>query len=265
MKVQQAANDIVAPIGRAGTGPTGWAYRITNASAPTADVYLYAEISEMGVTADAFQAALSEVQSRAINLHVHSPGGNVFDGIAIYNALRTHPAHVTAYVEGLAASAASIIVQAADRRVMMRHSQMMIHNTRVDAFGVTAQDMDELKAILERQDSVLAGIYLERTKGGKAKLGKILEAMAAETWFTDEEAVKFRLADAVETPKFQGAPDDEDPDEEDAPPVPGDDDEDAAAEADDEDAANAQQALDTLRQALAEIEEDGYDLEDLIG
>jgi ATP-dependent protease ClpP protease subunit len=183
-----------------------WKFEVRNAQGPVADVFIYDEISEFGVTADAFQATLAGVTSKEINLHVHSPGGNVFDGIAIYNALRSHPAHVTARVEGLAASAASVIIQAADRRVMMKHSQMMIHNTRAFIDNVSAADMDDIKDLLHRQDMVLAGIYHERTRGGARKLEKILQAMAAETWFTDAEAVAFGLADTVESPKFQGAP-----------------------------------------------------------
>jgi ATP-dependent protease ClpP protease subunit len=220
---ERAATDIRA---KGGAGSAAWRFDVRNASAPVADVWIYDEISQLGVTADAFQATLAGITAREINLHVHSPGGNVFDAIAIYNSLRYHPARVTARVEGLAASAASIIVQAADKRVMMDHSQMMIHNTRVDIMNASAAEMDEIKDLLLRQDNVLAGIYHERTKGGAKKLEKILAAMSAETWFTAEEAVAFRLADSVESPKFQGEPTDAEGDEEEDVPVPDEEDDD---------------------------------------
>lgn len=181
-------------------------YEIRNAGdVEAADMWIYDEISFWGVSADQFRQDLAAITAPRINLHITSPGGDVFDGVAIYNSIRQHPAYVTARVDGLAASIASVIVQAADERVMLKHSQMMVH----DAWGLcvgNARDMLDAAALLEKQNAVIAGIYHERTRGGAAKLDKIRKAMADETWMTAEEAVQFGLADRVEAPKFQAEP-----------------------------------------------------------
>src|SRR5512146_1535608 len=108
-------------------------YEIKNAAAPEADIYLYDEISSWGVTADQFVKDLNGVKSSAINLFVNSPGGDAFDGMAIHAALSRHPATINATVDGIAASSASFIVQAADRIVMSKGSTMMIH----EPYGMT--------------------------------------------------------------------------------------------------------------------------------
>lgn len=176
----------------------------------TAEVFVYGEIGEWGITADQFRRDIDAITAPRITMRVSSPGGDVpIDGVAIYNTIRTHPAHVTAKVDGLAASIASVIVQAADERVMMKHSQMMIHNPWM-VWGGDAAEFRRAADLLERQTDVIAGIYHERTRGGQRKLDKILAAMAkdggAGTWMTAEEAVAFGLADSVETAKFQGGP-----------------------------------------------------------
>lgn len=131
-----------------------------------------------------------------IRLHVNSPGGEVFDGIAILNALRTHPARVVAVVDGIAASAASFIAVGADELVMAPNSELMIH----DAWGVcvgNAEDMRLLAAQLDQLSDNIASIY--RAKAG-GDLAEWRAAMAVETWFTADEAVAVGLADRVDGP-----------------------------------------------------------------
>lgn len=163
-----------------------------------AEIRLFNEISFMGITAEDFIADLDGITASEINCRVNCKGGDVFDGIAIYNALRAHPAKITVTVEAIAASIASVIVQAADNRVMMTHSQMMIH----DAWGVAVGDstaMMELAELLDRQSDIIAGIYADRNGDGRAK-PRFRNLMKDETWFTDEEAVAAGLADSVYNP-----------------------------------------------------------------
>jgi len=188
----------------------------------TAQLEIYGEVGFFGVTAAQFNEDLRSITAKRVDMRVNSPGGDVFDAIAIYNLIRSHPAHFTARVDGLAASAASVIIQAADERVMMPHSQQMIHKAWAMTIG-NADDHAETVDLLNRQDEIIAGIYHERTKGGQRTLEKIKSAMAAETWFTDEEAVAFKIADRVEKAAWQSDPPEED--EDDAGPEPEPDEE----------------------------------------
>lgn len=170
----------------------------------TTDVYLYNEIGYWGVTADDFVDALKDIDTTRINLHINSPGGSVFDGVSIYNALRDHPARVDTIIDGVAASAASFIAQAGDSITMNRGSEMMVHN----AHGLAAGDsntMREMVDILDRQNTKIAKIYASQAGG---TLDHWLAAMDAETWYDPEEAVAAGLAtkavidhDGADTPK----------------------------------------------------------------
>ena len=133
----------------------------------------------------------------------------MFDGIAIYNALRSHPAHVTTRADGLAASIASVIFQAGDHRVMQPASQMMIHRAWGAAVG-HAGDMASFAEVLEQQDSVIAGIYASHSDNDADHFH---ELMNAETWLTDARAVEEGLADEVADLDPDPDPDsDDDPD-----------------------------------------------------
>lgn len=178
-------------------------YSILNATDDdTAVIRIYDEIWMFGVNASDFAQDLDAITAPKIRVEINSPGGDVFDGIAIYNALRAHPAHITTRVDGLAASAASLIVQAGDHRVMLSSAQMMIHN----AWGITIGNADEHRAmaeLLEQQDEVIAGIYASRSGGDKDEFRTL---MTDETWLTDEQAVEKGLADEVIEPDSTGQP-----------------------------------------------------------
>ncbi len=174
-------------------------YSIANkSSSDVVDVYLYDEIGFFGTTAADFMRELSEIKTARLDVHISSKGGDIFDGIAIYNALRTHSAPVTTKVDALAASIASVIAQAGDNRLMLTGSQMMIH----EAFGLAlggADDMRDYADLLDKQTDNIAGIYAERS-GGTGKKAHFLSLMKAETWMTPGEAVSEGLADEVITP-----------------------------------------------------------------
>jgi ATP-dependent protease ClpP protease subunit len=150
---------------------------------------------EWGVSAKEFGKALDDLgDAEEIRLHINSPGGMVFEGIAIANQLRAHPAKVTAVVDGLAASAASFIAAVADRTVMGRNSELMIH----DAWGLgigNAGDMRELADRLDHLSDNIASIYQEKA-GGSLRIWR--DAMLAETWYSADEALKAGLADEIQ-------------------------------------------------------------------
>lgn len=171
-------------------------YSITNSSvagAPT-QVSIYDEIGFFGVSAGSFLADLKGI-SGDIQVSINSPGGDVFDGIAIYNQLKQRAGTVAVIVDGLAASAASFIAMAASpgQLEIAPHAQMMIHN----GFSMAIGDADDLRTTADLLDKItaeIASIYAERT--GKP-VSQWLEAMAAETWYSDAEAVEAGLADNI--------------------------------------------------------------------
>jgi ATP-dependent Clp endopeptidase proteolytic subunit ClpP len=176
-------------------------YSITNAAGDVASVRIYDEIGVWGVDAEAFAADVADITASTIEVAINSPGGSVFQGLAIYNALRTHPARVVTRVDGLAASAASFIAQAGDERVMVESSQMMIHNAMATAFG-SADDFREIAEFLDMQSVNIAELYASRSD---VPAERFAEMMNAETWMTAAEAVAEGLADRVLVPERQAS------------------------------------------------------------
>lgn len=175
----------------------GW--RIENAAAEAegpAEMYIYDEIDGSGwwgISARDVIEALMQITAPSITLHLNSPGGDVFDAYAIYNALRNHPATVDVIVDGLAASAASYIMLAGDTIEMEPNASVMIHDAITFTYGNEA-DHAQSGALLGKQSGIVAQIYAERA-GGTAEEWRA--AMKAETWYTAEEAVAAGLADSV--------------------------------------------------------------------
>ena len=137
---------------------------------------------------------LRRVTAATIDVRLNTPGGNVFEGFAIYNALREHPAHVVSYVDGLAASIGSIIALAGDEVVMAANSHMMIHEGEGIAIGRAGMLRARADA-LDNVNDALVGIYAERSN---LEEDEIRDMMAAdETWFSAAEAEEAGLADRV--------------------------------------------------------------------
>lgn len=155
---------------------------------------LYGEIG-WEVRASEFVPALDAVTDSHIDLHISSPGGDVFEALAIMNALKEHPATKTVYIDGLAASAASFIAVGIGGEVIIRPgAEMMIHNAQGGAWG----DMNDMHAIIERLESAsatIADIYAAKTGTDAAQWR---DAMDAETWFSADEALAAGLVDRVE-------------------------------------------------------------------
>lgn len=168
-------------------------WKLTNIGSNAADLWIYDEIGAWGVTAQDMVSQLSALNVAEITVHLNSPGGDVFDGIAIMNALRDHPANVVVKVDALAASIASVIAQAGNKVIMGRNSTMMIHNASGFAMG-EAKDLIKMAELLTATTENIASIYAERA-GGTPK--QWLKVMDEETWYTAEEAVAAGLADEV--------------------------------------------------------------------
>lgn len=163
-------------------------------SGSTAKVFLYAPIGGwFGVLAEDFVREVNALEVDEIHLHVNSPGGAAFDGLAMANVLRNHPAKVTAHVDGLAASAASMVILGADDIVMEPGSQLMIHEAWGYASG-DSQDMAKTAEVLDKLSQNYATQYAAKA-GGTADEWRA--AMREESWYTADEAVEAGLADRV--------------------------------------------------------------------
>ena len=144
-----------------------------------------------GITPGDFIRTISALKVRVINLHLNSPGGEVFGGVAIYNALKRHPSIVNVTVDGIAASVASVIAQAGDRITMAESATMMIHEPTAAVRGDPAL-LAQVAEWLEKYGDDIAGIYANRA-GGEVPAWRA--RMKVETWYQAREAVEAGLAD----------------------------------------------------------------------
>ncbi|HHV69300.1 MAG TPA: Clp protease ClpP [Ochrobactrum intermedium] len=147
-----------------------------------------------GVTANRISAALRSIGNRDVIVRINSPGGDMFEGIAIYNLLRAHPAKVTVEVLGWAASAASIIAMAGDDIRMGLGSFMMVHNAWGLVIG-NRHDLREAASLFDGFDAALADIYEARTGMDRVSIERLMDA---ETFMTAAQAVEYGFADAVD-------------------------------------------------------------------
>jgi ATP-dependent protease ClpP protease subunit len=186
------------PQARVQTGARDW-YRIEMRGhlgdiSTLAEVWIYDEIGYFGVTASDFVRELAAVDSDKIVVHLNTPGGDAFDGIAIYGALKSHKAHVEMRIDSLAASAGSFIAQAGDERIIARNATVMIHDAHGLVVGNHA-DMTAMAELLDKTSDNVADIYAQRA-GGTVESWRA--AMKAETWYNADEAVAAGLADRVD-------------------------------------------------------------------
>ncbi|MBQ0166099.1 MAG: Clp protease ClpP [Treponema sp.] len=172
----------------------------------TLEIYIYGDVESDGydwwwgekipsdTSADHFREELTKhPNAKEIKLYINSYGGDVFEGTAIYNQLRRHPAHKTVYVDGFACSIASVIAMAGDKVVMPRNTMMMIHNMWMYAMGNAA----ELRKAADDLDTINAAgrqAYLQKA-GDKLSEDKLIEMMDAETWLTAEDCIELGFAD----------------------------------------------------------------------
>jgi ATP-dependent protease ClpP protease subunit len=167
------------------------------ARATGAEVAIYDEIGAYGVSAKGFLAELGALPDAApIDLRLNSPGGSVFDAVAIHNALKRHEGNVTVWIDGIAASAASYIAMAGDEIVMPENAFLMIH----DPSGLVMGTAEDMRAMAEALDKVKGSLVA----GYAAKSGRdpedIAALMAAETWFDARDALDAGLATRIAEP-----------------------------------------------------------------
>ena len=170
------------------------------------DLYIYGDVEGDGydwwtdevirseTSANTFRETLAKYPNvTQINVYINSYGGSVFEGTAIYNQLRRHPAHKTVYVDGFACSIASVIAMAGDEVVMPRNTMMMIHNMWMGAVGNAAQ----LRKAADDLDVINAAghqAYLQKA-GDKLDEDQLTAMMDAETWLTAQQCIDLGLAD----------------------------------------------------------------------
>lgn len=178
-------------------------YSIKNLSNDVAEVYIYQEIGEWGITAGQFVEEWNNVTASQINLRINSRGGQVFDGIAIYNAVRNHKSNVTSIVDGVAASAASFIALGANEVLMEKTARMMIHDAGIGAFYVegnasqmreAVKEVEQMADLLDDLSNNIAGIYVDKAGGTVSEWRSL---MASDKWYSSEEAVTAGLADGI--------------------------------------------------------------------
>lgn len=175
--------------------PGDW-FRIENAAAEEATVYIYDEIGFWGTSAQGFVDQLNAITAPKLSIRINSPGGEVWDGVAIHSALMSSKSHVTVYIDGLAASAASFIAMAGDRIVMARHATMMIHDASGLCWGNPADMMSTADLLTKISDNI-ADMYSLQA-GGTAEEWRA--RMTAETWYTGREALAAGLVDEITSP-----------------------------------------------------------------
>ena len=179
------------------TNNQSW-YSIKTKANDTAEISIYDEIGFWGVSAASFAQDLKSCGNnlKQINLHIHSPGGDVFDGIAIYNLLKNHPANITVYIDGLAASMASVIAMAGNEVIMPENAMMMIHKPW-GIQGGDAEDMRKYADLLDKVENTLIPAYANKT--GKTP-EELAEMLSAETWLNGKECVEQGFADKLAEP-----------------------------------------------------------------
>lgn len=261
----------------------------------TADIDIYGDITswawcEGDVSAATLSRQLEELADVSqINVHINSYGGEVAEGLAIYNALRRHSAKIVTTCDGMACSIASVIFMAGDERVMSSASLLMIHN----AWSWAEGNADELRKQADDLDIITSAskaAYLSRINIDEEELSALMDA---ETWITPEDAISKGFATSIEVHSIQEAPaqgsrkaffdlvvarqeDSDDPDDDEEPdidpdeeqgdeeateddgsegdePDPGDDDEDSDDDDDPDENSNSKQALERIERFFMAI------------
>jgi ATP-dependent Clp protease, protease subunit len=162
-------------------------------------LYLYDEISFWGINAKDFIKDLDGIKSGTIHLRINSPGGSVFDGTTIFNALKQHKSKVIVHIDGLAASISSIIAMAGDEIQMAKNAFFMIHEPWSMVIG-SSEDMRKEADLLDKVRGTIANTYMD--KSGKDE-SEILAYMEAETWFTADEAMEAGFIDSIYDEKIE--------------------------------------------------------------
>jgi ATP-dependent Clp endopeptidase proteolytic subunit ClpP len=176
-------------------------WTITATAPGQLEILLYDQIGQdwvgEGTSAKSFAQDLKDAgKVSKIHLRVNSPGGNVFDGIAIYNTLLTHGAKVTAQVDGVAASIAGVILMAAEEIACVENGMIMIHNPHT----LIAGDANDMRRMADAMDKVKANMITAYRRHTDLSVEELGEMMDAETWMTAQESVDNGFAESVLDP-----------------------------------------------------------------
>lgn len=176
-------------------------WEVKAASNGVGEMYIYGDIvryrwDDSDTSAQSFKKDLDALGDiHTLNLYINSPGGSVFEGVAIYNILKRHKAKINVHIDALAASIASVIAMAGDTITMPSNSMMMIHNPWTITWGNAA----ELRKVAEDLDRIgvsMKQTYLDRT-GDKLTEDRLTELLDAETWLSAQECFDLGLCDVV--------------------------------------------------------------------
>lgn len=193
-------------------------WSIKNTAEDSAEIFIYGQIGknwwdDSGVGAKDFITDLKALGNvKTIDLRVNSEGGSVFEGLAIYNTLKSHPAEINGYVDGLAASIASVLLMACDKVIMPENALMMIHNPTGEVYG-EAEDMRKMADALEKVKSGILSAYRDKTGLDDEEVSSLmneetymLAAEALEKGFIDEVSGAVKIAANLDFSKFKNMP-----------------------------------------------------------
>jgi ATP-dependent protease ClpP protease subunit len=180
----RAATDDVAPRDTA-------CFTLTNAAVPK--LYVYDMIGGYDGDSTEFVQAVHSVKASSLDLHINSPGGFVYDAVAMFEALDASPATVNVHIDGLAGSAASFLAMVGEKVAIAKGGRMMIHDAQMVAIGGPS-DLREMADLADEVSNDIAGYYAGRAGGTSASWRK---AMTATTWYSAQQAVDAKLADRV--------------------------------------------------------------------
>lgn len=180
-----------------------------SADGEAGEIYIYGDIvryqwDEEEVTANSFKEDLDNLGDvSTINVYINSPGGSVFEGVAIHNMLKRHKAKINVYIDALAASIASVIAMAGDTIFMPKNAMMMIHNPWTVAIG-NAKELRKVADDLDRISVSAIESYLQKA-GDKLDEKTLKQLLDEETWLTADEAKNYGLCDVVQEPNNMAA------------------------------------------------------------
>lgn len=178
-------------------------YEFKNIKDDVAEVYIYGEITpykweDTDVSAMEFKNELDSMNDKKLNIYINSPGGSVMEGQAISNMLKRYKGETNAYIDGMAASIASVIALSADNVYMPKNSYLMIHN----AWTITAGNSKDLRAMADTLDKINEGI-VEVYKAKSNVVEEVLkELMDKETWLTGNDVTKYFNINVIEEKKI---------------------------------------------------------------
>lgn len=172
-------------------------WNFKNNASGNPQLFVYGEIADWwGVDSKDFADQLKDITAAEIDVRINSDGGSVFTAQAIYSSLRRHSAKINVYIDGMAASAASVIAMAGDTVYMPENAMMMIHNPLSFMYG-NAEEMRERADLLDKVEETLIATYRNKSGLDNAKIKELLDN---ETYLTAKEAKEYGFVDIIEQP-----------------------------------------------------------------